>query len=380
MTSELPGNLRPGDFGAGEPGLEQLLTTLASGPAPGELAGEQAALAMFRANVPPPAPAPGGTRPMRQLRGQRLRSRRLGGRWLRGVRLGVISAAALAGGFTAAAYAAVLPAPVQHAAYQAFHAIGVPDSHPAKAAAGHRGAPSGTSPTGRPGSSTPAGRAHPKPSASGRAIASAAPKPSSTAKPKPSTSAGAPAGPVALSVQASSGQILAGGTVSLTGQVTAGGRPEGGAVVRLMEHVAGQPGWQDAQRATASAQGSVTFTVPSLTSNARFRLAAGGAHSATVIVTVVPGLSVNLTEGPRGADDDLAFSTVYARRGDVVVLQTFRGGRWVSVRDRLLGASGETRFVLKASKWQGDQLRVVLLATRRHARAVSSTVTVPPPG
>jgi hypothetical protein len=378
MTSELPGNLRPGDFGAGEPGLEQLLATLASGPAADELAGEQAALAMFRANVPPPAPAPGGTRPMRQLRGQRLRSRRLGGRWLRGVRLGVISAAALAGGFTAAAYAAVLPAPVQHAAYQAFHAIGVPNSH-AKAAAGHGGVPSGTSPSAH--STSPAGRAHPKPSESGGAAAAASPKPSSgaTPSPKPSSSGSAPAGPVALSVQASNGQILAGGTVSLTGQVTAGGRPDGGAVVRLIEHVAGQPGWQDARRATASGRGTVTFTVPSLTSNARFRLAAGGARSATVIVTVVPGLSVNLTAGPRGADDDLAVSTVYARRGDVVVLQAFRGGGWVNVRARLLGTSGQTRFVLKASTWQGDQLRVVLPATRRHARAVSSPVTVPSP-
>ncbi len=48
MTSDLPGE--PGTF---EPGLDQLFRTLTAPATPDERAGEQDALAMFRANVRP---------------------------------------------------------------------------------------------------------------------------------------------------------------------------------------------------------------------------------------------------------------------------------------------------------------------------------------
>ena len=130
MTSEFPA-----DVGPEEPGLEQLLAALTRGPTADELAGEQAALAMFRANIHPPVPAAAATailpvpRPTRRLRAPGLR------RW----RLAAVgTTVALVGGFAAAAYAAVLPAPVQHAAYQAFGVFGVPDSRHSGAAGTHQ--------------------------------------------------------------------------------------------------------------------------------------------------------------------------------------------------------------------------------------------------
>jgi len=50
MISDLPGDIGPLD-----PAVDELFRTLTSEPTPAELAGEQSALAMFRANITPPA-------------------------------------------------------------------------------------------------------------------------------------------------------------------------------------------------------------------------------------------------------------------------------------------------------------------------------------
>jgi hypothetical protein len=374
MTSDLPDDLGPAD-----PGLEQLLTALASGPTPGELAGEQAALAMFRANIQPPPPALAArTRPMRQLK-PAPRQRTHGFRF----RLVAAATTALAGGFAAAAYMADLPAPVQHVAYQAFHVIGVPDVPRHHAATGGKNPRHSSSPSaGGHAGSSPSSRSHPTPSASGRTSSSASPSPSPSASPhgSPSPSTTVPAGPLALSLQASSSQILAGTAVTLTGQLTGGSASDAGVTIRVMERAAGQLGWHLAGLTTTSAGGDVTFTVASLVTNARFRLAdAALAHSPVVIVTVVPTVTTNLRLGPQGVKDYLAVTAVYAHRGDEVVLQVDRNGAWVTVRSGLLTAKGRYVFVLSAQKMQGKVLQVVLLATRRHAAAVSASVTVPPP-
>ncbi len=62
MNSDLPGGLHPDELGFTEPGMEQLLRALTADGTAGELAGEQAALAMFRAHVP--APASGALAPL----------------------------------------------------------------------------------------------------------------------------------------------------------------------------------------------------------------------------------------------------------------------------------------------------------------------------
>ena len=206
----------PDDLGPPPPGLDALISTLTSGAAPDELAGEPAALAMFRASRPKPAPA----------RQRRRRALRLAG----------AAALVLVGGFAAAAYAAVLPTPIQHVAYRALGFVGVPaarpaaprpaTSHPASPPAGH-----GTSPApGRSGQRP----ASPAPSRADSRTASPAPRASG---PGP----GAPLVPATLSLTAAQHRIAAGGSDSLRGVLlTAAGGPVPGQQLTLLERAAGQ--------------------------------------------------------------------------------------------------------------------------------------------
>ena len=239
MTSEFPGGQRPDDvsreagpeLGADQgpaadlgpqPGLAQLIATLNSGPVRNELAGEQAAVAMFRANFLPAAP--GGTRRMRR------RPWNVGfGR----LQLVGVAAALAVGGLAAAAYNQVLPAPVQHLAYDAFHVIGVPDAQHRKANVGHHQSPphSGRHHGGR-GHATPPTGVH----------SSASPTVQPSAKPSQTV----PTGPVAVSAQAVASLITAGTQTVIDVQVTAGGKADAGLQITLAEHAAGTPGWQAA--------------------------------------------------------------------------------------------------------------------------------------
>jgi hypothetical protein len=403
---EHPDDLTLGDLGQDAAGLNRLLRVLTSDGTAGELAGEQAALAMFRAHVPPSSvaaarngagprtvsPATVGTSTIGagtaaggqvaaepQARPAAARPKRPGWRLRAGgvprLRIAVVSAAAVVGGFAAAAYASALPAPVQHIAYDAFHYIGVPDNHPERASGGPSGPPATTRPGQRASTSAVTGGHHPAPSAS--VPHSSAPtkkpttgKPTTSASPTTSPSQGPPAGPAALSVQAGSAEIPAGTSTTISGQLTLGGTPDPAVYVRLMERAAGHLAWVRVDRAQTDAHGDVTFTTPALTANARFRLAyATGTRSTAVLITVVPGISGTLTEGAKGLSDYVVVSTSDARRGDVVDLQVLANGSWVTLKDGLLNASGRTRFKFSAIKWRGDQVQVLLLATGRHAAA-----------
>ena len=66
MNQDLP-------FPDGDPGLDQLFRTLTSAPDQAELSGQDAALAMFRANISPPASPP---RPSRRRNSSRKSTRR----------------------------------------------------------------------------------------------------------------------------------------------------------------------------------------------------------------------------------------------------------------------------------------------------------------
>ena len=207
--------------GSADPGIDQLFRILTGGPAEGELSGEQDALAMFRANVSPlasPRPVNGATVPFKPIldgaipAGRRdtepkrpvRHPFRAPARW--GLRLGIAGVIAIGGGTAAAAYAAVLPTPVQNIAHSVFGFVGVPNAHhqhhtgSSRARAHHSGAPGSLS------SSAPGRRGHPshgaKPSPS--AHASATPSTSPTASPSPSPSS--VTGPAVLSASAASAE------------------------------------------------------------------------------------------------------------------------------------------------------------------------------
>jgi hypothetical protein len=383
----------------GDAGIDQLFRILTAGPAAGELAGEQSALAMFRANISPqtstasangtsafahgaPALANGtsasdGTAPLPVVRRRATSHRRSirhpfrgSVRW--GVRLVVAGVIALSGGMAAAAYAAVLPAPVQDLAHRVLGFAGVPDAHHQHRAGplrgpGHHGA---TSP-GR--SSTPPGR---------QSHSSQAAKPGSSARASgsPTPSSSAAAGTAVLSASAGSAVIEAGSQPVIDGQLTKSGSGITGVTVTLIERVAGQP-WRVAGTGQTTSGGNVTITAPPLAANAAFQLRArGDVHSAIVLVTVTPQVTIVLTPGASDLRDLLAVTTQYAHRGNVVWLQVqSASGSWVDLRSKRLNAAGETWFVLSGKRLANKTVQVVLSATVRHGAATSNPVQVPPP-
>ncbi len=353
------------DLGPLEPGLDKLFRVLTSGPSRDELAGEQDAVTMFRTarqSAGPPRPA------TTQRAERRARQRNWGIR-----RTIAVATVAFVAGFAAAAYAEVLPAPVQHVAYKVLGFAGVPD-----APAQHNQPQSGrTSPA-----SAPAGSGSSQ-SATGRSsspASSPSPSRSRTSSPRPGSSTStAPPPPPQLSAAASQSQIAAGGSVTITGSATRHGTGARGVSVTLQELTARHRVWTTVTQGKTGRNGQVALTVSDLTVNAGFRVtAAGSVPSAPVLVTVVPQVTASVLTRPSGRRAVIKVVCLYAQPGNVVVLEVYRAGVWVPVRAHRIGGLLKTGFVVKVPLTKTRTLQVVLRATRLHAKAVSNEVTVGP--
>jgi len=348
------------ETGSPHPGVDRLFRTLTAGGTSAELAGEHDALAMFRTNVGPPAgPAavPAGFAPSTRVF-------RFPVRW--GVRLAAVAAAVAVGGTAAAAYAAVLPQPVQHLAHSMLGFAGVPD---------------------RQGSSAPgtSGRHGPSPQQPHPVQAGSTPATTPSGSPAGATGTASPtpgAGDLLLSATAASVHITAGSGAVIDGQLTRSGAGVQGVTVTLVERLAGHAAWRVAGSGPTTSDGNVAVSVPALTANAVFRLAVPGAVvSPSVTVTVSPPITAVLDVGPAGLADTLVVSTEYARAGDVAALQVQAAdGSWLPLRYRPLGAGGQASFGLSGTRLANRAVRVVLLATVSHTAAVSNAEIVPPPG
>jgi hypothetical protein len=374
MISDLPGDIGPLD-----PAVDELFRTLTSEPTLAELAGEQSALAMFRANITPPASPATAPIPTRRLPAEpkppvtRLFRRTPG--W--GIRLAAAVVVVLAVAMASAAYTAVLPQPVQLLAHRVLGFAGVPNppraGHPGGSTRRSRGAPTSGHSGSSPGRATPGHTAHGS-TPSQPAHKSASPSAS------PSTSPSAATGSAQLSASASRAEIAAGSQVVIDGQLTRSGAGVAGVTVQLVEHLVGHPFWHLAGTGQTTADGNVAVTVSAVPANAVFRLRVRGvAHSANVLVTVIPPITATLTPGAAGLRDVLAVTTQYAHRGNVVQLEVQRGTGWTYLRQRRLNAAGKTAFVLDGTRLKNLEVRVVLLATARHGASISNTQTVPPP-
>jgi hypothetical protein len=348
------------DLGPVDPGVDQLFRTLTAPAAPGELAGEQQALAMFRANRPPSAPV---ARPARPVVGPARRPAR------QRFRLAGAALVVAVIGLAAAAYTAILPAPVQNFAYRDFGFLGVPAHHHAKprptsTTSSHSVPPGGrhrTSPARSAPASSPSARTSPRPTVS----------PSPTAAP----------GSDLLSATASASNITAGGPVTIDGTLTKAGKDIAGATVKLLERPARQARWHVVGTGQTNSAGNVAVSVSALATNAAFRLKGpDGARSPVVRVTVSPPITIDLEPGAQAVRDVLVVTTQYARPGNVVVLQVQSAtGNWVDLRSRRLNPSGDTQFVLDGRRLKNKSIRVELLPTARHASSLSNQVTVPAP-
>ena len=153
----LGGRLPPADAEGGLRPLAEAIAALTVAPSARELAGEREARATYHA----------GFRPARGARGRRRRIRLTAS--VLSVKLAAAAAAVAAGGLTAAAYADVLPAPVQSLAHRTLrapapHPLPDPDPAPARPVTPSGPAPPGRAahgrqsshPAGQPSSHTPA--------------------------------------------------------------------------------------------------------------------------------------------------------------------------------------------------------------------------------
>jgi hypothetical protein len=340
VSADVPDLTEPAD-----PALNGLIRALTADGTSAELAARPAALAMFRDSR------------------RRPRHRRFA--------FSVSTAAAavvLAGGISAA-YAAALPAPVQHIAYQMLGSIGVPDTHPAGPSSGPSSGSPGLAATIPPASSA-RGSAPPR---------SSAPASSAPASPGCPCPAGTPGPGVAstLVLTTAQAQIPADRDAVLSGRLTAGSRPEAGVRVRLYERPAGTSDWWEAASGVTDGSGNVTLTVPGLISNAAFRLAdPKGAVSAPVIITVIPPVILDVAPGLLPGRDRLTVLAPFADPGDVVVLQERSGGSWHPVAAHALGSDDRAFFSVLIPAAGNVEYRAVLARTITHGRSVSSPVQI----
>jgi hypothetical protein len=336
VSADVPDLTEPAD-----PALNGLIRALTADGTAAELAARPAALAMFRDSR------------------RRPRHRRFA------VSMSTAAAAVVLAGGISAAYAAALPAPVQHIAYQMLGRIGVPDTHPA--------GPSSGSPT-LAATSPPASSA--RGSAPPRSPAPASSAPASPGCPCPAgqPGPGATSTPVLTTAQA---QIPADGEAVLSGRLAAGSRPRAGVRVRLYERPAGTSDWWEATSGVTDSSGEVTLTVPGLISNAAFRLAdSKGAVSAPVVITVIPPVFLEVSPGLLPGRDRLTVLALFADPGDVVVLQERSGGVWHRVAAHVLGPDDRTFFSVLIPAAGDAEYRVVLAKTITHGRSVSSPVQI----
>ena len=329
------------DPSLGDPGLRVLFHHLTSDPAPDELAGERAALAMFRAASSQPVPV-GSHRSRRRSRiGSRL--------------VAAGAAVAALGGFAAAAYAEVLPAPLQRIAHDL---IGAPSRPPAQrgptTTPGRNGGSSGSrSHSGSPGAS----RHSPHPGS-----------------PSPS----APPGSGSLTIAAAQSEIAAGDSVRITASLSYRSHPATGIQLSLSELPAGRRAtWRVVGHAGTGSQGRAVFTVASLTTNASFRVTGPDQIvSPELSIVVIPPVSVSFEPGQGKHSDLLLVTAPLAQRGDVVELEVAASGQWRVVRSHRLRKTGQAEFSV-ATRKISVTYRVVLLATAMHGESVGGPVTVP---
>jgi len=342
---------------ASEPGVEHLLRALTAEGDATELVSRQAALTMFR-SARGQAATPGMTaqdNPTVPFPAPRAPRRRRRFSLAAGIAVGLAAACA---GMAAAAYAAVLPTPVQDIAHSVFAPLGVPSAAPAS------GMPVGSG----PGSSSP------NPTGPGQGTgASAPPVRGTTTSPAgiPATPGSSGASGVSVTMTVASNSVPFGGRDVFTGQVLRKGHAARLVRVRLLAKVStGDGTWRVVASGLTDSGGTVVITGPRLPGNAIFVLDGTGTlasvGSAPVSVTVSPLVAVRVS-----ALDVLTVTVWPAVGGDPATLQVLRGGTWQFVADLQLNAHRATYHVAPGSTY-----RVVVPGTATHEAGVSPSVTV----
>ena len=332
-----------------------LVRALQSPALPGELAGEDAALAAFRA-----------ASPSRRRRRRTIR--------LATGATALVAAMAVTGG-VAAAYPTTLPEPVQNAIHTVLGPIGVP-AGPRAIAREHRRALER-----RLHAAVLRHRqavaAHPSPSASHAAVRTSplprrvvAPAPQPQAQPSAATSpspspAATPAPHPTLTATASRRFVPVHQGLQLRGTLTRDGKPLAGRTVYASVLVAGASSWRRVAHGQTASDGSIALRVAPLVRNARVRLASSGITSTPIPITVIPRLTATLTRNSAGDRYLVDIAADGGESGDIAVLQRYDGSSWVRVATHRLGSNAGTRFTI-AVPANATRYRVRLAATKTH--------------
>jgi hypothetical protein len=171
--------------------------------------------------------------------------------------------------------------------------------------------------------------------------------------------------PAAISVNASATLVDVGGTVLLTGVVTADdGKVLKNRQVRLVSRHPGQSGWTQVAAAATGRDGSVSLGTAPLDRNVVLKLRTGNkVQSDPVRVVVVPTISATAGVG------SIQVATAGGLPGDVVVLLRWKLGQLVQVGRAQLDGSGATQFSIEPPKNRPARYVVRLKATNQHAGA-----------
>ncbi|HEX4189970.1 MAG TPA: hypothetical protein VHZ06_03175 [Marmoricola sp.] len=291
----------------------------------------------------------------------------------------------------AAAYGRVLPQPVQRLAHSVLGPVGVPAPHTRHRTTATPPAPPVTPPTKQatqdasPDASQPGSKPTDGP---GQATASQAPGATTTPSPSnapvglpgtPAAGTGSPTStptqtgthvprvPAAQTIVASSGEAVFGGTVTVSGVVSAAdGHVLGHRAVRLQERTRGEP-WTTVARGSTAHDGSVSLASPELDRTTYFRLrTAHGVRSAVARVVEKPAVSASVTEN--GGTSSLAVTVLGGQPGDKVKVSVRRSGKTVLLATGTLGPDGTTVITTPTPRRRTSVL-VRVGATEDHAAA-----------
>ncbi len=366
---------------ARDAGVRELVNALAGAPADGELAGQQAAVAMFAAYASVQAKtqlpqAHRHRRPRRQQAAAAPRSFRFGARLT-----AATAVIALAMGFAAAGYAAVLPAPLQRVAHSVLGSLGVPDVKSAPKRTRHSASPSPSAIRHHKGRHAGTGQAGP-----GHGPTPQAPPSSESDHHRHhSRGRGAPGRHEGLTMEPSARRIRAGRGVSFTVTLDQHGRPEPNVSLHLVEYPASGPSdpWQQPEFQATNARGQAYFFVRFLTVNTAFVVTGPGSlRSGRVKIVVIPHVAVSVLPGQwswQGQENPVVVVNCFgAEPGDTVKLEILgRHGNWHLVGAAQLRQFGGAAFTIPASQVKGTY-RAVLLATPLHGRSVSEDASGKP--
>jgi hypothetical protein len=365
---------------------DPLIRALRAPGSSAELAGEDEALAAFRAAVP--------------RRSRHRLARRMG------TGAGTLAVAVALSGGVAAAYTHTLPDPVQRVAHSWFGDIGVGAPTAAGAAPTHHNRPhsghdpgsqvapvagrttapttqtSGANPATSPGaSSRPAIKSTPPPA--GQPSRSAQPtapaEPTAVTSPKPSPTPSKPTRPrlvpAAVSGSVSAGRVPAQASVTLSGRLTtrSGAAVPDRRVIAQWRPAGQHQRWSPIGSARTDSSGNVAFSTPALSRTTHLRLKAPHrVHSLVSTVIVVPTVEASISRN--GKSYEVTITSSGLQPGDtVVVARRLRGHHTVVGRVGVDG-SGTARLSIAVPKRKNVTFHVLTRRTPSHAAAATTFV------